>query len=99
MSGFKYGVILGVYVKFEGSNWSFQKNYKWPYKSGSTISTLLHDKINPKDCHVLSLGDSRFLQLWQTPEIGFHWDEKTLFTGETISPHFQIRDGAHLVEI
>ena len=31
-------------------------------KSGSTISTLLHDKINPKDCQVLSLGDSGFLQ-------------------------------------
>ena len=30
--------------------------------SGSTIRTLLHDKINPKDCQVLSLGDSRFLQ-------------------------------------
>ena len=30
--------------------------------SGSTISTLLHDKINPKDCQVLSLGDSGFLQ-------------------------------------
>ena len=30
--------------------------------SGSTISTLLHDKINPKDCQVFSLGDSGFLQ-------------------------------------
>ena len=33
--------------------------------SGSTISTLLHDKINPKDCQVLSLGDSRFLQFFR----------------------------------
>ena len=30
--------------------------------SGSTIRTLLHDKINPKDCQVLFLGDSGFLQ-------------------------------------
>ena len=37
---------------------------------------LLHDKINPKDCQVLSLGDSGFLHFfrvetqvmkWQTP--------------------------------
>ena len=27
-------------------------------EAGSTISTLLHDKINPKDCQVLSLGVS-----------------------------------------
>ena len=36
---------------------------------GSTISTLLHDKINPKDCQVLSVGDfsgfSNFLGLLQ----------------------------------
>ena len=32
--------------------------------SGSTTSTLLHDKINPKDCQVLSLGDSGFLQFF-----------------------------------
>ena len=31
------------------------------FGSGSTISTLLHDKINPKDCQILSLGDSGFL--------------------------------------
>ena len=31
----------------------------------STISTLLHDKINPKDCQVLSFGDSGFLQLFR----------------------------------
>ena len=34
-------------------------------RSGSTISTLLHDKINPKDCQVLSLGDSGFLQFFR----------------------------------
>ena len=36
--------------------------------SGSTISTLLHDKINPKNCQVLSLviqGFSNFLGLFQ----------------------------------
>ncbi len=32
---------------------------------GSTISTLLHDKINPKDCQVLSLGDSGFVQFFR----------------------------------
>ena len=33
--------------------------------SGSTISTLLHDKINPKDCQVLPLGDSGFLHFFR----------------------------------
>ena len=33
--------------------------------SGSTISTLLHDKINPKNCQVLSLGESGFLQFFR----------------------------------
>ena len=33
--------------------------------TGSTISTVWHDKINPKDCQVLSLGDSRFLQFFR----------------------------------
>ncbi len=32
---------------------------------GATISTLLHDRINPKDCQVLSLGDSGFLQFFR----------------------------------
>ena len=32
---------------------------------GSTISTWLHDKINPKNCEVLSLGDSGFLQFFR----------------------------------
>ena len=32
-------------------------------RTGSTISTLLHDKINPKDCQVLSLDDSGFSNL------------------------------------
>ena len=33
--------------------------------SGSTISTLLHDRINPKDCQVLFLGDTGFLQFFR----------------------------------
>ena len=33
--------------------------------TGSTISTLLHDKIKPKDCQVLSLGDTGFLQFFR----------------------------------
>ena len=32
---------------------------------GSTISTLLHDKINAKDCQVLSLGHSGFLHFFR----------------------------------
>ena len=35
------------------------------YVPGSTISTLLHDRINPKDCQVLSLGDTGFLQFFR----------------------------------
>ena len=35
------------------------------WKTGSTISTLLHDKINPKDCQVLTLGDSGFHQFFR----------------------------------
>ena len=31
---------------------------------GSTISTLLHDKINPKDRQVLFLGDSEFIHFF-----------------------------------
>ena len=34
-------------------------------KTGSTISTLLHDKINPKNFQVLSLGDTGFLQFFR----------------------------------
>ena len=33
--------------------------------TGSTISTLLHDKINPKKFQVLSLGDTGFLQFFR----------------------------------
>ena len=33
--------------------------------TGSTISTLLRHKINPKDFQVLSLGDSGFLQFFK----------------------------------
>ena len=35
------------------------------FETGSTISTLLHDRINPKDCQVLSLGDTGFLQFFR----------------------------------
>ena len=35
------------------------------FNSGSTISTLFHDKINPKDCQVLFLGDSGFLHFFK----------------------------------
>ena len=38
---------------------------KRQHLSGSTISTLLHDRINPKDCQVLFLGDTGFLQFFR----------------------------------
>ncbi len=37
----------------------------YEFVTGSTISTLLHDKINPKNCQVLSLGDTGFLQFFR----------------------------------
>ena len=43
-------------------DWSSKMNFPIP---GSTISTLLHDRINPKDCQVLSLGDTGFLQFFR----------------------------------
>ena len=42
--------------------WSKQKS---GWLTGSTISTLLHDRINPKDCQVLFLGDTGFLQFFR----------------------------------
>ncbi len=44
---------LGFYEKHQHSS------------SGSTISTLLHDKINPKNFQVLSLGDTGVLQFFR----------------------------------
>ena len=38
----------------------------WQNQAGSTIRTLLHDKINPKNCQVLeTLGDSGFLPFFR----------------------------------
>ena len=45
------------------SGLNFDPKLEW--NSGSTIRTLLHDRINPKDCEVLSLGDSGFLQFFR----------------------------------
>ena len=68
--------FLVVRLNFQGFNPPFSITKKKQTITGSTISTLLHDKINPKDCQVLSLGDSRSLQFfrvetqvmkWQTP--------------------------------
>ena len=47
-----------------GKKMIFFRIFNWRY-SGSTISTLLHDKINPKNCQVLSLGDTGFLQFFR----------------------------------
>ena len=45
-------------------DWRCISYSKWGY-SGSTISTLLHDRINPKNCQVLSLGDTGFPQFFR----------------------------------
>ena len=57
------------------------------FVSGSTINTWLHDKINPKDCQVLSLGDSGFLQIFRVvssdygkPRVWFHATIKFLIS-------------------
>ena len=49
-------------IVFEEFAWFREFDDAW---SGSTISTLLHDRINPKDCQVLSLGDTGFLQFFR----------------------------------
>ncbi len=46
-------------------------------KTGSTTSTLLHDKINPKDCQVLSLDDSGFLQFFRVVSSDYGKPRKT----------------------
>ena len=55
--------------------------------AGSTISTLLHDRINPKDCQVLSLGDTGFLQFFRVvsrdygkPRSGLQNGHRVLFS-------------------
>ena len=46
--------------------WSSQRwsNNFGDGEAGSTTSTLLHEKINPKDWQVFSLGDAGFLQFF-----------------------------------
>ena len=44
----------------QASRWYLEDHCRYR-KSGSTIRTLLHGKINPKDRQVLSLGDVGFL--------------------------------------
>ncbi len=65
-----------IYDRCEGSDDGTSASHEWfggssfggscvgSFVSGSTIITSLHDKINPKDCQVLSLGDSGFLQFF-----------------------------------
>ena len=43
----------------------FHMGWNHQLVTGSTTSTLLHDRINPKDCQVLSLGDTGFLQFFR----------------------------------
>ena len=58
-------------------------------KSGSTISTLLHDRINPKDCQVLFLGDSGFLQFFRVVSRDYG-------TPRNHHHHLECRFGRHL---
>ena len=46
-------------------------------KTWSTISTLLHDKINPKECQVLSLDDSGFLHFFRVVSSDYGKPRKT----------------------
>ena len=55
---------LGKWLKVGGFFFSF-KPFLYHDLTGSTISTLLHDRINPKDCQVLFLGDTGFLQFFR----------------------------------
>ena len=60
--------------------------------TGSTISTLLHDRINPKDCQVLSLGDTGFLHFFRVVSRDYgkprdtlkHWVSETYFHGACV---------------
>ena len=56
---------------------NFMDPFKTYAKTGSTISTLLHDRINPKDCQVLSLGDSGFLQFFRVVSRDYGTPRKT----------------------
>ena len=70
-------VLVGEKVYGAHMRTGWYRSLEWPslkqtwhlqngcWKTGSTISTLLHDKINPKDCQVVSLGDSGFLQFFR----------------------------------
>ena len=59
MAGMSQCQVAGMVVHFELGMTEDEPD------SGSTISTLLHDRINPKNCQVLSLGDIGFLQFFR----------------------------------
>ena len=50
-------ISRGRFFFFSHVGQVFNMGVKSKGSAGSTISTLLHDRINPKDCQVLSLGD------------------------------------------
>ena len=63
--------------------------------TGSTISTLLHDRINPKDCQVLSLGDTGFLQFFRVvsrdygkPRLTATKMAQRIFVGFGVDPNY-----------
>ena len=54
--------------------------------TGSTISTLLHDKINPKNCQVLSLGDTGFLQFFRV--VSRDYGKPRRYNGDLLQHNF-----------
>ena len=62
----------------------------------STISTLLHDKINPKDCQVLSLGDSGFLQFFRVVSSDYGKPRFPLFMWQFFTFHGSVFWGRQL---
>ena len=57
------------------------------YDAGSTISTFLHGKINPKDWQVLSLGDAGFLQFFRVVSIDYGKPRDNIYIYIYISLH------------
>ena len=65
----------------------------------STISTLLHDKINPKDCQVLSLGDSGFLQIFRVVSSDYGKPSHRIFQSHILVSHLKETEAAPGVDL
>ena len=67
------------------------------HQPGSTISTLLHDKINPKNCQVLSLGDSGFLQFFRVVSRDYGKPRQQIVREMQVrSGEMQVRSGVYV---